>query len=100
MDTKTLYKWLLRSGTTPVGYLTYDGKWRWEYHPDVVPGQFKLGEFPRVDKIYESERLWLTFANRIPDNIPDKELSLPEQLSKYGEYTVTTHYVLIFIERV
>ena len=64
-----------------IGYLNYNNYWTFEYDKEGVEVAKKLGftmfpEFPNIDGIYNSEKLFSTFdlrIRRISQNISEEE---------------------------
>lgn len=70
-----------------IGYLTYDEVWQFSYDEEGYSIATKIGfvgfpEFPNPNKIYQSEKLFKTFANRIRNSENKTEEGKIELLEK------------------
>lgn len=66
-DRKERFKLTYKSDI--IGWLEYDnGKWEYSYSDEFKTGQKlqPLADFPKLDRVYQSDTLWPFFALRIP----------------------------------
>lgn len=77
-----------------IGYLTYDEVWQFCYDEEGYSIATKIGfvgfpEFPDSDEIYQSEKLFKTFTNRIRNSENKTEEGKIESLEKTGGLLAT-----------
>ena len=105
------YKFSLKYQNNEIGKLDYDGsKWSFCYSEEFKKQQElnPLFEFPELNKIYSSEKLWPFFESRIPSEKqpkvqeyieahPSDKGNLAKLLSVFGNSSVNNPYKLINI---
>lgn len=93
-----------------IGLLSFEkGYWIFRYSEEFKnqKGLLPIVDFPELDKVYKSEKLWPFFISRIPSlatpyvkkKIEKKNIdkdSLIEMLKQFGEKTISSPFKLIF----
>lgn len=95
-------KFSLMLDTLVIGTLVYSNKtWTFSYSDEFKKQDetLPLVNFPKKDKIYESDKLFPFFESRIPGNAQLKKEDSKEDvvylLREYGKRVITNPYVLL-----